>query len=744
MRTPKRSAQTTRRSGVAPGASTNTGHDLAIATSSTRGSKAKRMTVVASSPTAAKHKKVEIHGKFTGNVKGFGFVTPQDGGADVFIPPHLTFGALHGDMVMCKIIHEEDLSQPLNPDKPSRTGAITDISNRAVMVGAFFIDGSTGFVRPVETKIPYVFEVLPKCITHHGLADGHRVLFSVKADIDHSRGKAMPCTVIDVIGHIHDPGVDVLCLVHQANVPYEFSDEVIIQANALPEVIAQQELIRRVDLRNILTFTIDGDDTKDIDDAISFEWDTNGNITLGVHIADVTHYVGENTPLDKSALERGTSIYLADRVIPMLPHRLSSGICSLLPNTDRLTLSCIMTINPQGEVTDYRITNSVINSKRRWTYNEVQEILDTNGIESATCEWPQAAAEATIRSSKASPSWPNIFHCMNNLRATLRQNRESKGALDFNLPEVKIRVNEQGHPISIDRSVRTDATAIIEEFMILCNETIAAHFLEIDDGGFPFVYRTHEPPTADKLTRLSNFTAGLGYKAPKSVKKPISLQRLLSKTAKTPAAGAIATAVLHSLPQARYTTHTATHYGLASDAYCHFTSPIRRYADLQIHRIIKTWLAQKAISHFESILPTVCAQCSSTERVAESLEREVQQLKKVQFMAPEEGKTFDATVSGVTSWGVYAMLDNTVEGLIPFENLRRHGFTFNKENSSYTSAAKKTNFAPLKKKRHKLKDTKKIAPQEAKTLRHGTPITVRLISANEDERKIIFYLEECR
>jgi len=678
--------------------------------------------------------KTELTGKFIGHVKGFGFVTPQDGGADVFIPPHLTFGALHGDMVTCKIIHEDDL--PINPDKPSRTGAITDISGRAAMVGAFFFEGASGFVRPVETKIPYVFEVSPKSITRHGLADGHRVVFSVKANTDHSRdlspaiqvnrpyNQIIPCTIIDVIGHIHDPGVDVLCLVHQANVPYEFSDEVTAQANNLQEDITPQELEGRLDLRDTLTFTIDGDDTKDIDDAISFEWDANGNVNLGVHIADVTHYVGENTPMDKSALERGTSIYLADRVIPMLPHRLSSGICSLLPGVDRLTLSCIMTINPQGEVTDYHITNSIINSKRRWTYNEVQEILDN--------------------SSETSPNWSDIFHQMNSLRTTLRQNRDTKGALDFNLSETKIRVNAQGHPISIEKSIRTDSTAIIEEFMILCNETIAAHFLELDNGGFPFVYRTHEPPTADKLTRLSNFTAGLGYKTPKSVKKPLSLQRLLSKTANTQAAGAIATAVLHSLPQARYTSHTPTHYGLASDAYCHFTSPIRRYADLQIHRIIKTWLTQQTTGGFHSILPAVCARCSSTERTAESLEREVEQLKKVQFISTEENKVFDATVSGVTAWGIYAMLDNTIEGLIPFENLRRHGFTFNKENLTYTTGAKKPNFAPLKKKRHKLKNTKKIAPQKAETLRHGTPIAVRLISTNEDERKIVFYLEQHR
>ena len=634
-------------------------------------------------------------GNFIGNARGFGFVAPSTRGADIFIPPHLTLGALDGDTVTCKITQEEP--SPL-PGKPSRTGKVTAIVNRRPMVGAFFTKGNQGFVRPVETKIPYIFSVPPKTISRFGLADGHRVIFSVDKRMDPSRG-IEPCFVTEVMGHINDPGIDVLTLVRQADVPYEFSQTVMDGVATLPDTVTEAECKGRLDLRNELTFTIDGDDTKDIDDAISFSVNNDGTINLGVHIADVSHYVKEFSALDDSALDRGTSIYLADRVIPMLPHKLSSGICSLFPDVDRLTLSCLMTVNPQGHVIDYKIAKTVIHSKKRWTYNQVQEVLD--------------GADTT-------EEWRAIISEMDNLRATLRQKREAKGALDFDLPEAKIRVDEMGRPISIESYARTHATGMIEEFMILCNETIAAHFLALEA---PFVYRTHEAPSMDKLEKLSSITQHLGFTVPKNADSPIALQRLLEKTADTTAAQAIATAVLHSLPQARYTPDNPTHYGLASQAYCHFTSPIRRYADLQIHRIIKAWISSEPLDHFNEVLPAVCAQCSQTERTAEALEREVEQLKKVQFMSTKEGQTFEAIVSGVTQWGVYVMLHNTVEGIIPFESLRRSGFIFDKEKTVYTR-----------------KQNKKSKSKEAESLRHGQSITVRLVQALEDERKLIFVI----
>jgi len=664
---------------------------------------------------------IEI-GKFIGNPRGFGFITPSDGGADIFIPPHLTLGALNGDTVEYKIAKDDGSPMATDPDKPSRTGKVKAIISRASMVGIFHIMGTQGFVRPSETKVPYTFSVPPKIITKLGLADGHVVMFTVDKHTDPDRG-AKPCFITEIIGHMHDPGVDVLSLVRQANVPIEFSEKVMTQVTATPDMVSSDEIQGRLDLREELIFTIDGDDTKDIDDAISFAQTPDGNYKLGVHIADVTHYVQEHSALDASALERGTSIYLADRVIPMLPHKLSSGICSLFPDVDRLTLSCIMTVNPQGHVVSYEIAKSVINSKKRWTYNGVQDVLDSGAI----------------HNDDVSVDWPQIFAQMDNLRETLRKKRESKGALDFNLPEAKIRVDESGKPISIEPYNRTNSTGIIEEFMILCNETIATHFLALGENTvsphsegsrieFPFVYRTHEAPSAEKMAKLGTLAKNLGIKSPKSASSPMVLQRLLASSAKTAAAQSIATAVLHSLPQARYTPDNPTHYGLASEAYCHFTSPIRRYADLQIHRITKAWLSAAPLDCFHEILPEVCAQCSHTERTAEALEREVEQLKKVQFMQGWEGQTFEAIISGVTAWGIYVMLQNTIEGIIPFESLRRRQFTFDKEKSVYIH------------KSHKSKKKKKPG-NKPEVLRHGAPLTVRLKSALEDERKLVFSME---
>ena len=679
---------------------------------------------------------MQLPGKFTGNAKGFGFVTPEDGTADIFIPPHATLDALHGDTVICKLTHEENLSAPLNPDKPSRTGKITEILKRAAMVGAFFTDGSQGFVRPVETKIPYVFTVPPKSINRFGLADGHRVIFNVPAKGDGA------CAITEVLGHIHDPGMDVLTLVRQTNVPYRFSEAVMAEANAMPEAVTEEDTRGRLDLRDRHIFTIDGDDTKDIDDAISFEKLPDGGCKLGVHIADVAHYVREGTALDDAALERGTSIYLADRVIPMLPHRLSSGICSLFPNVDRLALSCIMTVDSSGHVVEYDIAETVINSKRRWTYNEVQEVLDSDMDDSSRhCEplrfcFAKVGADKplgeAIQESQFSEllrenrHYNDMFIQMDALRETLRQKRETKGALDFDLPEAKIRVDVNGKPVSIEPHVRTRATGIIEEFMILCNETIAAHFLALEA---PFVYRTHEPPGVDKAAKLGAFTKQFGFKTPANLSSPVALQRLLNATADSAFAQSIASVVLHSLPQARYTPDNPAHYGLASDAYCHFTSPIRRYADLQVHRIVKAWLHSSQLSNFVPILPAVCAACSSTERIAEALEREVEQMKKVEFMATQTGQNFEAAVSGVTAWGVYVMLPNTVEGIIPFDNLRNNRFAFDKEKSIYVRETAK-------------RKGQKKSPGKEVSLRHGDKLTVRLVAADEDERKLTFSIAQ--
>ncbi|MCL1885119.1 MAG: VacB/RNase II family 3'-5' exoribonuclease [Defluviitaleaceae bacterium] len=682
----------------------------------------------------AKRNVLQITGKFVGNERGFGFVL-RENGEDIFIPPHSSFGALNGDEVVCRAT---------NDGENRISGKIIEIIKRAPMVGAFFTEGLQGFVRPVDRKIPYVFHVPPKSIARFGLVDGHRVIFSVdkrhKPDEKaanaaffrrtkcgapptaaerkwalptEARGlggvapigdgncessfqankKVVTCFITEVLGHVNDPGVDVLTLVRMAGVPYEFSEATYQEAFELPTEISESEIFGRLDLREQFIFTIDGDDTKDIDDAISFR-KVDEYYLLGVHIADVTHYVKEGSLLDNAAFNRGTSIYLADRVIPMLPHRLSSGICSLFPDVDRLTLSCIMTVDKNGNVVEYKITPSVINSNMRFTYDEVQEMLDIGDDEGP-------------------------FNEMDELREILSKKRARRGALDFDLPEARIRVDENGRTIAIEPYPRNNATGIIEEFMILCNETIATHFLT---RKIPFIYRSHDEPGAEKLSALQTLVTNMGLVSKKSKRLTAgTLQRFLESAKETSAAYAISTAMLRALPQAVYAHDNTTHFGLASKAYCHFTSPIRRYADLQIHRIIKENSSSK-IAHFKQILPEVCAQCSRTERAAEALEREVADLKKVQFMADQEGKVFDAIVSGLTAWGMYVMLENTVEGLVPIANLTRYGYKYDKEAATYAAKRRK-------------------GEKRARILQYGTAVTVQLVRVSEDERKLIFALK---
>jgi len=702
-----------------------------------------------------------IKGKFIGNPRGFGFVVQDDPEAvDTFIPPSMTGGALHGDEVLCRLnekkakpVHENNgyrlpksQASPIPPDTGHRqSGQVVEIIHRKPLIGTYFTMGREGFVRPIEGKIPYVFTVSPKTRNRFGLADGHRVIFvahkpkpeSVRrsskitdnfpltvgmirslsgytGDGDAIGGarddeivSALPCSIVEVIGHIHDPGVDVLTLVYQSGIPYQFPEDVQNQAANLSEEISEEDLQGRLDLRDMHIITIDGEDTKDIDDAISLTQTPEGNYQLGVHIADVSHYVKPGTPVDDEALNRGTSVYLADRVIPMLPHRLSSGICSLFPGVDRLTLSCMMTVDEDGHVVAYDIAPSVINSKRRWTYREVQEILD-----------------ATTPESENSTQ---LFSIMNRLREILSQKRNKRGALDFDLPEARIKVDETGRPISIEPYLRTHATGMIEEFMILANETIAAH---CQNHNIPLIYRAHDAPTPQKQAMLAGIAKSMGFTLPVISSGPRAIQQLLSAAESSPVYHGLAMAALTSLPQAVYTPTSPKHFGLASDAYCHFTSPIRRYADLQVHRIIKKQFAaaipqqtRKSTPHgqpesaaCESDITVISAQCSRTEREAEALEREVTQLKKVQFMQGQVGEIFMGTISGITPWGIFVMLENTIEGLIPSQHLKHHGLTYDKDKNHYENKRGRT------------------------ILTMGKSISIRLTRADEDERKLTFSL----
>ena len=529
-----------------------------------------------------------IKGKFLATARGFGFVstgTPPD----IFIPEEKSNGALHLDEVECIIKSEKGSTRP--------EGAIVKLISRGTpsIAGTFCTESKkSGYIVALEPKIPYAFDVASVAIKRLGLVDGHRVMFSVSLD--------GVVKITEIFGHKNDPGMDVLSMVRQYGIRHEFSQDVIDEAAALPLTVLEEDLEGRVDYRDWHIITIDGADTKDIDDAISLQMLANGNFELGVHIADVSHYVRPGSALDTEARKRGTSVYLTDRVIPMLPHKLSNGICSLNPHVDRLALSCVMEIDERGQVLKHKLAPSVIHSKKRYTYDEVAQ----GGQE---------------------------FAEMFRLADILRKKRMNRGALDLDIKEGKAIVDEKGFPIVIEVREPNIATRLIEEFMIVSNETIAER-----SQNKPFVFRTHEEPDEDKM------------------------EKLLSDIARLPDEPALGTLILRSLKQAKYTMENIGHYGLASDCYCHFTSPIRRYPDLLVHRSLKIGLKRRGLAE-------LCDHCSWTERTAESLERDVLQLKKVQFMADKIGQVFEGTVSSVVDWGVYVQLPNTVEGLVPSEFL---------------------------------------------------------------------------
>ncbi|MCL2360766.1 MAG: VacB/RNase II family 3'-5' exoribonuclease [Defluviitaleaceae bacterium] len=690
-----------------------------------------------------KSKEKIIKGRFVGHPEGYGFVVVEGQTEDIFIPPTFVNSALHEDEVLCRIVPRKEPEpipakkkgrrnpKPKLPPKPEPTkrtiGEITEVTHRKPLIGTYFTLGSEGYVRPLEKKIPHVFSITMRNRNRMGLAEGHRVVFSSKP-VRVGDSSQLYGHVTDVLGHINDPGVDVLTLVRQANIPYVFPEEALEQAASIPEEITPDDIVGRRDLRNEHIITIDGEDTKDIDDGISLEKTPDGHWRLGVHISDVSHYVKPGTPLDIEALNRGTSVYLADRVIPMLPHMLSSGVCSLFPGVDRLTLSCIMTVDKEGEAIEYEIFPSIINSKRRWTYGEVQEILDSGKDEGI----PAQGRDDGVA----------LFSEMNRLREILYKKRQKKGALDFDLPEAKIRVNENGRPVSVEPYPRNQATGIIEEFMILCNETVAAHALGND---IPLIYRAHDAPSPEKLARLQGTAKDFGLFLPHGAGAK-AIQKLLESAESSPAYYSIAMAALTSLPQAYYTPDSPKHYGLASSNYCHFTSPIRRYADLQIHRILKevktqinanmgeqsAKISQKNADRFfqnhqnrksnteppqNQSLHYIAVQCSRTEREAEALEREVTQLKKVQFMAGDIDRVFEGSISGITAWGIYVILPNTVEGMIPNKQLKILGFVYNKDKNRYESKKSRAQLAM------------------------GAKVQVRLLAADEEERRLTFAIE---
>ena len=626
-----------------------------------------------------------LAGTFSGHAKGFGFVTIEGREQDVFIPADKTKGAMDGDKV--QIVIEGEARGKRAEGTVLR---ILEHANKTV-IGFYQKNKNFGFVLPDNQKLGQdIFIPQGKDM---GAVTGHKVIVRI-TDFGDDRKKPEG-VITEILGHINDPGVDILSIIKAYGLPEGFPDEVMVQVAGIPDEVEEEEKKNRLDLRHLQTVTIDGEDAKDLDDAISISKENDDHYTLGVHIADVSHYVTENSPLDKEALKRGTSVYLVDRVIPMLPHKLSNGICSLNAGTDRLALSCLMEIDGKGNVIGHRIAETLIQVDRRMTYTAVNAIV--------TDRDPDVMEEYR--------DFVPMFDLMKELADILRERRKKRGSIDFDFPESKIILDEKGRPVDIKPYERNAATKIIEDFMLMANETIAEDYFWQE---LPFLYRTHDYPDPEKMKRLGTFINNFGYtiRTQNGEVHPKELQKLLDKIEGTPEEALISRLTLRSMKQAKYTTVCTGHFGLAANYYTHFTSPIRRYPDLQIHRIIKEnlrrGLSDRRFAHYDSILPEVAVQCSSMERRADEAERETDKLKKCEYMSKRIGKEYDGVISGVTNWGLYVELPNTVEGLIRVNDLTGDYFVFDEEHMELVGEMTRKSYKLGQKIRVQVADTDKL------------------------------------
>ena len=596
-----------------------------------------------------------VEGIFESNQRGFGFVRVE-GEDDIFIPEAFVHGALHTDRVKVKITGNSKGGQ-------KREGEVVKIVERGTneIVGIYRQNKSFGFVIPDNLR--FTKDIYVPVERSKGAVTGHKVV--VKITDFGGKGKKPEGIVTEIIGHINDPGTDILSVVKAFGIPMEYPKEVLRQLENMPEEVPEEDKKGRLDLRSWQMVTIDGEDAKDLDDAVSIT-KKDGIYTLGVHIADVTNYVTEGSPLDEEALKRGTSVYLVDRVIPMLPHKLSNGLCSLNAGVDRLALSCIMDIDESGKVVGHKIAETVINIDRRMSYTAVKKILADED------------AETKLEYEELVP----MFKMMEELAKILRERRTQRGSIDFDFPESKIYLDEKGFPVDIRPYERNVATKIIEDFMLIANETVAEDYFWQE---LPFVYRTHDTPDPEKMIKLGMFISNFGYgmKASGTHIHPKEIQKLLGRIEGTPEEAMISRLTLRSMKQAKYTTISTGHFGLATNYYTHFTSPIRRYPDLQIHRIIKENLRgklnDKRVDHYENILDEVADQSSRMERRAEEAERDVEKMKKVQYMSRHIGEEFEGVVSGITQYGMYVELPNTVEGMVHISNMRDDYYRYDEE-----------------------------------------------------------------
>ena len=601
-------------------------------------------------------KPLNLTGTFISNARGFGFVEIDGQEQDLFIPEEEVNGAFHKDIVSVELLKGQHGKR-----QEARVSAVLS-HGITRLVGTFDKAGNFGFVIPDDDKI--ASDIFVPKERSKGAVTGHKVVVELT---DYGDNKHKPeGKVVEILGHLNDPGVDILSIIKGFDLPVEFSERVLNQAQRVAKDVSDADREGRKDLRDVQMVTIDGEDAKDLDDAVSLE-KKDGNYYLGVHIADVTNYVQENSALDREAVERGTSVYLVDRVIPMLPHTLSNGICSLNMGEDRLALSCLMTLDEKGTVTGYEIAETVINVDQRMSYTDVNKILEGD-------------AETINRYEPLVP----MFRLMKELADIVREKRKKRGSIDFDFPESKIILDRDGKPLSIKPYERNAATKIIEDFMLLANETVAQHFYWLEA---PFVYRTHDNPDPEKVMKLATFINNFGYfikvKSGDNEIHPKEIQKLLGKIEGTPQEALISRLTLRSMKKAQYTVDCTGHFGLACQYYCHFTSPIRRYPDLQIHRIIKEQLRgrllEKRIEHYQEILPQVAKHSSEMERRADEAERETEKLKKVQYMEDKIGQIFDGVISGITAWGIYVELPDTVEGMIHVSRLAGDYYYYSEE-----------------------------------------------------------------
>ena len=588
-----------------------------------------------------------LTGIFTAHQRGFGFVTVPGEDEDIFIPEAQVNGAMHLDTVQVAV------TKGASSEK-RREGSVVKILKRGMEQLVCYYEESKNYGFAVPDNPRFTQDIFIPKEHSMGAVRGHKVVVQITEY--GKNGRKPEGKVVEILGHVNDPGTDIMSIVRGYDLPMEFPAKVLKQAERVPDEVSEADMAGRMDLRDWQTVTMDGEDAKDLDDAITLTKE-NGKYTLGVHIADVTNYVQEHSALDVEALNRGTSVYLVDRVIPMLPHKLSNGICSLNAGENRLALSCIMTIDEKGNVVDHTIAETVIKVDRRMSYNSVKKILEDKD------EAERAKYEELIP----------MFELMQELAGILRKKRMSRGSIDFDFPETKIILNEQGKPVDIKPYDRNVATKIIEDFMLIANEIVAQDYFWQE---LPFVYRTHDNPDGEKIKKLATFINNFGYSIHigQDEVHPKELQKLLIKIEGTPEEALISRLTLRSMKQAKYTTVSTGHFGLATNYYCHFTSPIRRYPDLQIHRIIKDNLRgrmdAKKIAHYEKILDDVASHSSKTERRAEEAERETDKLKKVEYMSERIGECFEGVISGVTEWGFYVELPNTIEGLVHVTSLK--------------------------------------------------------------------------